>query len=105
MQAATTAVMCRVCTHLRGTACGLSNMPTQYHRLTLTCPAGRFPDARGRVRWRGRLWSGVPMPLRLLALFKGLSRPEALPGCGCWRDVKAWFMRMDRLGRGGRFGT
>ena len=57
------------------------------------CPLGMFPDRRGRVRWLGIRWRGVPMPLRVLVY---MSRPgtRRLWGCGCVdaikRRLEAW---------------
>ncbi len=59
------------------------------------CPQGRHPDARGRVRWLGLVWIGVPAPLRWWLHARGkISHPDALPGCGCVWALKVGLRRL-----------
>ena len=99
-QAATRAGMCLSCPYSsrdgRGAVVGclINGQPL---RLAVRsgasrCPMGWWPDAEGRVRWRGFLWWGVPFPKRLglhAWSWATKGRLARLPGCGCLVGLKA----------------
>lgn len=68
--------------------------------LRLDCPRGRFPDAQGRVKWRGVLWRGLPAPWRW-RLAAGGWNPDRLAGCGCIIALKRFVIRLAVDWRGG----
>lgn len=76
------------------TCCQPSALP-EYDRLALAM-FGLTADSAGLVKWCGVRWIGVPYPLRLAAIVRGMVYArEWLPvrkalrkfaGCGCiWR--------------------
>lgn len=98
----TNQAMCSACT--RAANCPRDRKRVTWHALKGTCPRGWHADNRGRVTWRGLMWSGVPFPIRLY-LF--LRKPDADPetwvasfaGCGCVRKWKAAWLRLARMWR------
>lgn len=90
--------MCRACPSGRqqGAWCagwrGAPAMATKERIDRGMCPRGRAPDKRGRVRWMGLVWFGVPMPIRLWLMARAvIPHLKHTAGCGClvWlkRDV------------------
>lgn len=85
----TRAGMCQTCPRARYTArgsavlCLVDGKPVVSRCHAGGCPIGRHPDERGRVRWMGLLWRGVPWPVRLK-----LPAHIRLPGCGCVDSLK-----------------
>ena len=56
-----------------------------------------YTNARGRCRWLGLWWAGVPYPIRLwLWAGRYLSSPSKLDGCGCVVPLKAAWLRLRR---------
>lgn len=70
--------------------CTLDGKPCVEHVKRGKCPAGRYPDKEGRVRWLGVLWVGMPKPLRWR--FRWLyGRSPRVDACGCvWVLARAW---------------
>lgn len=55
--------------------------------------------ADGTVRWLAMHWHGLPMPLRVCGVVRGLwtwREAKTLPGCGCVVRVKAWCASLAR---------
>lgn len=86
--------------------CGTKLPGPKARQLTaVALTACRLPtdrqDRRGRVRWLGIRWKGLPEPLRWRLRACGVRHPDRLPGCGCalwakqaWLRVKwAWRSR------------
>ena len=70
--------------------CLVNGRPLIENVMRGECPAGRFPDTQGRVRWLGIMWWGIPAPIRWTSCTRlgreitGLPWKIAkLPGCGC----------------------
>jgi hypothetical protein len=62
------------------------------------CPLGRHTSfaAGGVVTWKGWQWFGVPSPVRVELVVRGvkLERGEPLPGCGCSVRLKGLAQRL-----------
>jgi hypothetical protein len=79
-------VLCGACPMRQGNECRATTpaVPARIYVHGAPCPQARHPDRRGRVRWLGLVWMGVPAPRRWWLHARGrLSHPDALPGCGC----------------------
>lgn len=92
-QAATQAVMCETCTRAErdgegdAVGCTVNGLPIAVVVMRHgSCPMGRGPDQRGKVKWWGMMWRGVPEPLRWRWWWK-VGREANCGGCGC---VIAW---------------
>lgn len=93
-QQATQAVMCELCRKAErdeegdAVGCTVNGLPIVcIVSRPGACPRGRGPDERGRVRWMGLTWRGVPEPLRWRWWFR-IGRDASCGGCGCvisWR--------------------
>ena len=95
--------MCVVCEAGRP-VCKRSGAGVQLHIEGQPCPRGWHPDKRGRVRWAGVAWSGVPFPLRLWLWLRLDDRDHdefvaSFAGCGCVRSLKAAWMWLVRKWR------
>jgi hypothetical protein len=117
--AAAMCLVCPSARRVRGVLmCNASQANTLLHIRGKPCPEHRHPSPAGVVRWLGIDWYGVPYPVRLwlahapkaarrvvtllagspwhdrlaaLARQQPLSKPSALPGCGCIKRLKdAW---------------
>lgn len=98
MERAERAAMCRACVGWRGivrdswrsgfepVTCGGVRVELRVH--TGSCQRGLHPDAKGRTRWLGVRWRGVPLPARgWMWLWSGRS-PRDYRGCGCVDGLK-----------------
>lgn len=101
-RAAVCAAMCDHCLAARkdadgwAVACTVSGRPLTDHAYAgLPCPRGHHPDARGRLRWMGVTWWGIPFPLRWWRWATRWNELEPrdvlerMPGCGCIVALKA----------------
>ena len=86
--------------------CGTKGLPNRKARqltnvalMILHLPGDR-QDRRGRVRWLGCDWKGVPEPLRWELRRRGVKRPGGLPGCGCHCGAKRAWLRLRWAWRG-----
>jgi hypothetical protein len=89
------AAMCQTCDRSRRNAsgsaveCRVLGRPIVAAVVeSMACPIGRWPDARGRVRWLGLWWLGVPEPLRWRLVAALRREPRGLTGCGCVAALK-----------------
>ena len=98
--------MCVACNGNR-LRCPRSGAMVHLHIQGQPCPRGWHPDKRGRVRWLGLLWSGVPYPMRhylawrvgpVKRIARGgwLGFVRSFAGCGCIRPAKAAWLKLRR---------
>ena len=87
----TAAAMCVACPFRNGEVCRVSGLNARKdHALLLDCWLGWHPRG-GTLGFPFPFvrWYGVPYPVRAwLWLRRKISRPSALPGCGCLAILK-----------------
>jgi hypothetical protein len=86
------ATMCDACPHTGrkdgAQTCELAKAPILVIvTITKSCPAGRFPDKDGVIKWAGVKWYGLPEPLRWWAVLR-IGKQREWPGCGCVKWLK-----------------
>lgn len=93
----TRAAMCLACERSRPSEGGGGTRACEAWVRDRICPLGRAPGPTLAVRWRGRRWRGVPVPVRLRIAWSHGIGCERHAGCGCDLALKA---RVERLAAG-----
>lgn len=96
--------MCATCRHARRCDYGGAAGDEARRDPAAVCWAGRWPDARGEVRWARVLHSGVPKAVRLQTglaaawrtLKHHLAADGLYAGCGCFvGPLRIWHWLLD----------
>lgn len=85
--------------------CSYSGRMVVLHVRGTPCPRGRW-DVRGRVRWVGMWWVGLPWPQRVWrAMAQRDGRWMGTPGCGCIVWARVVVVEVRRWARPPRVGS